>query len=142
MDPHELSCAILADRNFGFAEGVRGLLEAVFETVYVVADLDTLNEGAQRLRPTLVALDVSLAGSGLGASLAAIRERSPATRVLLLSVHDQRSIADLALSAGANGIVLKRCAGTDFLAAVDAVTRGEAYISPDFGPAEPFVEAP
>jgi DNA-binding NarL/FixJ family response regulator len=134
MDPHKLSCAILADRHLGFAEGVRGLLEALFETVYVVADLDTLNEGAERLKPTLIVLDLSLAGSGLGGVLTAIRERSPNTRVIVLTLYDQSSIASLALTAGANGVVLKRCAASDFLSAVTAVTHGEAYISPAFDP--------
>ena len=133
MTPHKLSCAILADRHFGLAEGIRGLLEAAFQTVYVVADLETLSEGAERLKPALIVLDLSLGGARLADLVAEIRARSPCTRVIVLSVHDQPSIAELALHAGAAGIVLKRCAGVDFLSAVDAVMAGGKYVSPSFG---------
>ena len=138
MDPQILSSAILADRHLGFAEGVRGLLEAVCRSVYVVADVDTLTDGTERLQPALVVLDLSLAGRNLGGLLATIRERSPDTRVIILSLHDQPSVADLALAAGANAVVLKRCAGADFLAALDAVARGEAYVSPGLDPANAY----
>jgi DNA-binding NarL/FixJ family response regulator len=39
----------------------------------------------------------------------------------------------LALAAGAHGVVLKRCVGTDFMPAIDAVMHGQRYLSPDFG---------
>lgn len=133
MDPHKLSSAILADRHLGFAEGIRGLLEAVCRTVYVVADIDALSEGAARLEPALVVLDLSIAGTRLSDLLQSIRERSPGTRVLVLSLYDQPSIVELALAAGANGVLLKRCVGSEFLSAVDAVAHGKPYVSPDFG---------
>ena len=132
MHPQKLPSAIFADRHLGLAEGIRGLLEALFQTVYVVADLDTLSEGAERLQPALIVVDLSLAGAGLAELVQTIRERSPGTRVIVLTVYDQPSVAELALDAGARGIVLKCCAGAEFLAAVDAVMGGGTYVSSNF----------
>jgi len=54
--------------------------------------------------------------------------------VLLLSVHDERSVAAGALAAGADAVVLKRCLITDLLPAVDAVLTGKRYLSPGIKP--------
>jgi DNA-binding NarL/FixJ family response regulator len=118
----------------GVAEGVRGLLESAFQTVYVVADLESLQEGVQRLTPALIVLDLSLAGCDFAPVLQKIHELSPASWVIVLTLHDQAAVARHALAAGADSVVLKRCAGSDFMPAVDAVLRGEAFVSPDFGP--------
>jgi DNA-binding NarL/FixJ family response regulator len=134
MEPQQPTCAILADRHLGLAEGVRGLLETAFQTVYVVADPDSLREGAQRLAPALIVLDLSLAGCDFSPLLQKVRELSPGSRVIVLSVYDQATVARLALAAGADSVVLKRCVGSDFMPAIAAVLRGEAYVSPDFGP--------
>lgn len=126
------TCAVLADRHAALAEGVRGLLETTFQTVYIVADTSSLRDGAQRLVPNLIVLDLSLAGSDSPGILRAVHELSPNSRVILLTVHDQPDVARLALAAGASGVVLKRRLGSDFLTAVDAVMRGETWVSPDF----------
>lgn len=112
------------------------MLETAFQTVYVVADTSTLREGASRLLPALIVLDLSLAGRDSAQVLGDIKNLSPATRVLILTVYDEASVARLALLAGANGVVLKRCIGADFMHAIDAVLKGEQFISPDFGVTE------
>ncbi len=127
------TCAILADRHLGLAEGVRGLLEATFDTVYVVADLESLREGARRLLPTVIVLDLPLAGGDVNELLHEIREVSPASRVMVLTVHDQATVAKLALAAGASSVVLKRCVSSDLLPAIDAVMLGKKFVSPYFG---------
>jgi CheY-like chemotaxis protein len=134
MEPAQPTCAILADRHLGVAEGVRGLLESAFQTVYAVADLESLREGVQRLAPALIVLDLSLAGCDFAPVLQKIRELSPTSWVIVLTLYDQAAVARLALEAGADSVVLKRCAGSDFMPAVDAVLRGETFVSPDFGP--------
>mgnify|MGYP003693628541 CR=1 FL=1 len=49
--------------------------------------------------------------------------------MLLLSVHDERTVAESALAAGAHAVVLKRCLATDLMPAVDAVLAGKRYLS-------------
>jgi len=137
MVPKCSTCTILADRHMALVEGVRDLLETAFQTVYLVADTSTLRDGALRLLPALIVLDLSLAGHDSAAMLQEIRDLSPATRILVLTVYDESSVARMALTAGAHGVVLKRCIGSDFLKAVDAVLSGQEFVSPDIGAAGP-----
>ena len=132
MAPQNPGCAILADRHTVLAERVRDLLEADFQTVYVVADVPSLREGTRELAPALIVLDLSLGGRESPRLLQEIHELSPASRVIVLSVHDEASVARMALASGAQSVVLKRSIGSDFLDAVSAVLRGEQYVSSDF----------
>lgn len=132
MEPQSQTCAIIADRHMGVAEGVRGLLETAFQTVYVVADPESLRDGAQRLAPTLIVLDLSLASGEFAPLLQKVRKLSPDSRIIVLTVHDEATVARVALAAGADSVILKRCVGTDFMRAVDAVLQGEQFVSPAF----------
>lgn len=105
------------------------MLEPAFGAVFVVADYGSLLEGAHRLAPALVAVDVSLAHGDIRHLLHSIRERAPGAKVLLLSVHDEAAVVDAALSAGADGVVFKRAIADDLLPAVDALLAGHRYMS-------------
>jgi two-component system secretion response regulator SsrB len=123
-------CVLLADRNHRLSEGVRGLLETAFTNVFMVADQGALMEGAQRLSPSLVVVDVTLAQGDICRLLEAIRGHAPAAKVLLLSVHDEPAVAAAALAAGADGLVLKRAIANDLLPAIDAVMAGRRFVAP------------
>jgi DNA-binding NarL/FixJ family response regulator len=58
-----------------------------------------------------------------------LRERAPDAKVLLLSVHDEPTIARSAAAAGADGVVLKRAIATELLHAVDIVLAGQRYVA-------------
>ena len=121
MSERHLSCVLLADRHHALAEGVRGLLETAFGTVVMVAEETSLLEGAARLQPDVAVVDLSLAqGRSLG-WLRALKERCPGLKVIVLSVHDEPTVRQAALEAGADEFVLKRAIVTDLLPAVDRV---------------------
>jgi DNA-binding NarL/FixJ family response regulator len=132
MVPHQSGCAILADRHTELTERVRDLLEADFETVYIVSDAASLREGAKQLTPALIVLDLSLAGGSSERLLGEISSLSPHSKVIVLSVHDEGVIVRMALESGAQSVVLKQSIGTDFQRAVSAVLRGEQYVSSGF----------
>ena len=118
------SCVLLADRHHGLTEGVRGLLRSTFGTVVMVADEASLLEGADRIRPDVAIVDISLAqDSGLG-WLRALRQRCPEVKVIVLSVHDEQCVRRAAMDAGADSFVLKRAIATDLLDAVEYVRGG------------------
>ena len=126
------SCVLLADRHHGLRDSVRGLLETEFETVFMVADKASLLEGVGRLKPAIVVLDLSLAGGDLCGLLTRITERSPDSKVLMLTVHDEPTVAKAVMAAGAEAVVLKSRLATDLLPAVDALRGGRRYLSPEF----------
>jgi DNA-binding NarL/FixJ family response regulator len=124
MPEKHLSCVLLADRHHGLTEGVRGLLEAAFGTVVMVADEASLLEGASRLRPDMAVVDLSLAQDGGLDWLRAVHQRCPALKVIVLSVHDEETVRRAAMEAGADAVVLKCAIVTDLLPAVARV-RGD-----------------
>jgi two-component system secretion response regulator SsrB len=129
MSAENIKCVLLADRHHGLTEGVRGLLETMFEAVVMVADENSLSESAARLQPTLAVVDLSLARGDSLQWLPRLRARCPGLKIILLSVHDEPSVCRSAMDAGADGFVLKRALATDLLAAVDAVLAGRNYVS-------------
>ena len=124
------SLVLLADRHHGLRDSVRGLLEAAFDSVIMVANEASLLEGAERLKPAMVIVELSLAGGDLSDLLARMRERAPGSKIVMLTVHDEPTVAETALSAGADAVVLKRDLATDLLLAVDALRAGKRYVSP------------
>lgn len=124
------NCVLVADRHHALAEGVRDLLATAFDCVFAVGDRASLLEGAERLEPRVVVIDLKFAQGDLAAALAEIARRSPGSKVIVLTVHDEPSVARAARRAGAHGVVLKRGIATDLLPAVDEVLAGREYLSP------------
>ena len=131
MSNQKSSCVLLADKHHGLRDSVRGLLEIEFESVFMVANEASLVEGVGRLKPAVVVLDLSLAGGDLRGLLARVAERAPGSKVLMLTVHDEATVAQAALAAGAEGVVLKSKLATDLLPAVDALRGGKRFLSPE-----------
>ena len=135
-------CVVLADSHQDTLEGVRGLLEAVFETVMMVADKESLFEVVDRVRPDLAVVDLSLKPHADTDVAREIKRRYPDLKFIILSVYDDPSAAQSIIESGACGFVLKRYMGTDLFAAVDCVEEGRIFISPAVGrlPDQPSAE--
>ena len=123
-------CVLLADSHHGLIEGLRGLLETAFGSVFMVGDEHSLIDGVKRLRPDLTVVDLALAGGNWLALLREIQIRSPESKLVVLSLYDDASVVRAAMAAGADGFVLKRAAATDMLDAAASVLRGDSYVSP------------
>ena len=124
------NCVLLADSHHGLRDSVRGLLETEFDIVIMVANEAALLECAARVRPTVVMVDLSMSAGDLDGLLNRIGARAPGAKLLLLSVYDERTVAESALAAGAHAVVLKRSLAADLMPAVDAVLAGLRYLSP------------
>jgi DNA-binding NarL/FixJ family response regulator len=117
-------CVLLADRHHGLTEGVRGLLGTMFKAVVMVADESSLLESAARLRPEVVVADLSLARDHSLSWLTRLRRCHPEMKLIVLSVHDEPSVRQAAMDAGADGFVLTRAIATHLLPTVEAVLAG------------------
>jgi len=124
---------LIADDHGIVRSGLRLLLERQ-DGIDVIAEADNGTDArdiALRERPDLAILDVKMPGlSGLEVTRE-IREHAPEVSVLVLSMHDEDRYLFEALKAGASGYVLKRAADTDLLDAIDAVKRGEPFLTPE-----------
>jgi DNA-binding NarL/FixJ family response regulator len=121
---------ILADTHHTMLEGIRGLLETMFDAVVMVADDTSLFDTAARLEADLIVVDLSLPVSRDVNIVARLKGRFPKLKLIVLSVHDESIAVEEVMKAGAEGFVLKRTAATDLIPAVRAVLRGRKYVSP------------
>jgi DNA-binding NarL/FixJ family response regulator len=121
------SCVLIADRHHVLFAGIRGLLETTFDKVFLVTDKASLIEGAMRLQPTIIVMDLSYAAGNLPDLVRELRHQAPMAKLLLLSVHDEPAVITSAMTAGADGLVVKRALGSDLIPAIDAVLAGQRY---------------
>jgi DNA-binding NarL/FixJ family response regulator len=121
---------ILADRHQNLLEGIRGLLESMFDYVVMVGDEKSLLETIDRIRPDLVVIDLSFPITREPNVVLRLRKYDQWLRFIVLSVHDDQTVVAQCLSSGASGFVLKRSIATDLVPAVMEVLQGRTYVSP------------
>lgn len=124
---------LIADDHGIVRSGLRILLESHedIEVIAEAADGAEARDLAISHKPDLAILDVKMPElTGLEATRA-IREQAPEVAVLILSMHDEDRYLFEALKAGASGYVLKRAADSDLMNAIDAVRRGEPFLTPE-----------
>lgn len=90
-------------------------------------------EKAEDLKPDLILLDIGLPNLNGIEAARQIRQSSPNSKVIFLSQNTDLEIVRAALSTGALGYVRKIDARRELLPAMDAVLRGEQFISSSNG---------
>ena len=121
---------LLADDHALVRRGVRLILDSEPDLT-VVAEAGDGAEAlglARQLDVDLAILDISMPRmTGLQAARELSRRR-PATRILMLSMHDNEQYFFESLKAGASGYVLKSAADQDLVDACRAALRGEPFL--------------
>ena len=134
----------LCDDHGVVRSGLRRILAAEPD-LEVVGEAGTIREAvvlAASERPDVFVMDLNLPdGSGINAT-ATVRKASPATRVLILTVHDDVAYLRRAFEAGADGYVLKEAADVELVHAVRQVASGRQYVHPTLGAALLAPDAP
>lgn len=87
----------------------------------------------ERLRPSLVLMDLEMPGIGGLAGVQRLQELHPEVSVLVLSMHGEADDVRRAFEAGAMGYVLKTAADEELIRAIRAVSSGERYLHPSLG---------
>jgi len=87
-------------------------------------------EKAMQTRPDVVIVDLSMPRLGGVEVVRRLREALPATRVLVLTMHQEDEYVLQAVRAGASGYLVKDSAASELLAAVRSLHAGRGYFGP------------
>jgi DNA-binding NarL/FixJ family response regulator len=127
---------VLADDHTVFRAGLKLLLQA-YEDIEVVgeaADTGELLEVVERLKPDVLVLDLTMPGGSSIPWIERLRRLAPATRIVILTMHDDPALVRAALAGGASGFVVKNAADTELVAAIRAVAKGSLFVDLDLPP--------
>ena len=123
---------LLVDDHHVVRRGVAGVIEDARPEWEVCGEASTGREAvaaAASLKPDVVVMDISMPDmNGLEATRE-ILKNNPGTEVLILSVHESDQIVHDVLAAGARGYILKQDAGTDLIAALEAVRQHKLFFT-------------
>ena len=122
---------VLVDDHALVRAGVRALLGTI-ERFAVVGEAGSGAEALEllaRLDPDILLVDIGLKDMNGLELTALIAERAPRTRVLILSMYDNREYVSTSLRVGAAGYVLKDAPSAEIIAAVEALAVGGRFYS-------------
>ena len=123
---------LIADDHALVREGITAML-SLYDDIEVVAEAADGKEAVQKTataQPDIVLMDIAMPGlGGLEATLE-IKKRHPDVKILVLSQYDDREYVSRFLKAGVSGYILKKALGSDLIAAIKAVKRGDNYLYP------------
>jgi two-component system response regulator NreC len=123
---------ILADDHAVVRSGVRQFLASARD-IRVVGEASDGQEAVDltaRLRPDVLVMDVSMGDMDGITAAARVREQTPDTRVLMLTMHSEEEYLASALRAGASGYLVKSAADRELIDAVRAIACGDVYVRP------------
>src|SRR5258708_6711654 len=100
-----------------------------WQIICEVSDGSESVQKAEELKPDLILLDIGLPKLNGIEAARQIRQLSPNSKIVFLTTDDSLDVAQEALSTGAKGYVYKARARIDLLPAIEAVLRGEQFVS-------------
>ena len=123
---------LVADDHTIVRDGLVGILrgDAGIQVVGEASDGAEALEKADKLRPDVILLDISMPRlNGLEAARR-IREAVPTARILVLTMYEDEEYVLKMVRSGVSGYLLKESAASDLLAAIHALRAGQRYFGP------------
>jgi len=128
-DPYRIA---LADDHVLIRHGIKNLLTG-HDDLEVVGEVSNGEELIVLLEGTpvdLIILDISMPNIGGLEALTLIRDRYPAVKILIFTMHKSKQYFYHAMMAGADGYLVKDDSEEDLLAAIRKIQSGRSYVSP------------
>jgi DNA-binding NarL/FixJ family response regulator len=121
---------VVADDHEEMLSLVKEVLQPEFEVVAAVRDGRDLLHAVKNFKPDVIIADITMPEmSGIEATRKIVEEDLEA-RIILLTMHNDRTMVEEGISAGAKGYVLKLAASQELVPAVYEIIQGRFYISP------------
>ncbi len=126
---------VLADDHAVVRSGLRMLLDSEpgFEVVAEASNIDDARRFVRGHHPRVLVLDLNMPGGSSLEAIPILREESPDTQIVVLTMQQEPAFAREALGAGALGYVLKEAADDELVEAVRNAAAGESYLNPKLG---------
>jgi two-component system response regulator NreC len=123
----------IADDHGLIRAGLRALLEDVpdLHIVGEAADGLVVLRLCSELHPDVVLMDVSMSGLNGIETTRQLKEISPQSRVLALTVHEDEGVLREMIRAGAFGYIIKRAAESELIQAIRVISQGHMYVHPE-----------
>ena len=123
---------LLADDHTIVRQGLRALLDSN-EDIEVVGEAENGREAFEKTKqiaPDIVVLDITMPNLNGIEATRQIKKLKPEIKVIVLTVHDNEEYVHQVLQAGASGYLLKESAVSDLVSAINAVKKGDIFLSP------------
>jgi two-component system response regulator NreC len=132
---HEAIRLILADDHAVVRSGLRMLLdnEPGFQVVAEASNIEDARRYVRGHHPKVLVLDLNMPGGSSLQAIPILRQESPDTQIVVLTMQQEPAFAREALGAGALGYVLKEAADDELVEAVRCAAAGENYLNPKLG---------
>lgn len=126
---------VIADDHRVVRTGLRLLLESEpgFAVLAEADDVASARRYVAAHRPRILILDLNMPGEPSLEAIPSLREQTPETEIVVLTMQDEPAFAREALKAGALGFVLKGSAEEELLEAVRSAAAGTHYLNPQLG---------
>ena len=128
MEPYRI---VLADEHVLFRQGVKKIISDMPGTQVVGEANDGLEAVVliKEMLPDLAVLDISMPHlSGIDAARE-VREFLPDIKILILTMHKNKEYLYHAISAGAQGYLLKEDSDEELFAAIETIRKGAIYVT-------------
>jgi len=123
---------VIADDHAVVRGGLRALIKDDPQLVLVgeasggMEAIDLVNQ----LHPDILVLDLSMPDIDGVTVTRRLKEAGTATRILVLTVHEDEGLLREAIRLGAAGYVLKRAAEAELIQAIQTILQGKLYVDP------------
>lgn len=122
-------CVLVADDHAVLRSGLKLLINSQSD-MQVVGEAGSHEEALRKsreIKPDVLTLDLTMPGGTATKVIETLSRDCPATRVVVLTMHDDAAYFRVAMAAGAFGYVVKQSADTELLDAIRCVARGKIY---------------
>ncbi len=121
---------LIADDHALVREGIAAFLRLCDDIEVIAEASDGLEaiEKTARHHPDIVIMDINMPKLGGLETTVEIKKMHPHIKVLVLTQYEDREYIARFLKAGVSGYLLKKAVGSDLVAALKAIIRGELYL--------------
>ncbi len=122
---------LIADDFAEFRNYFRSLLEEKVETVEIIEAENGREaiEAAETFQPDFIFMDITMPELNGIEAARVIHQAMPDCKIIILTVHMERTLVEMAFQAGASGYLIKNSADEELSSVMDAIRRNECFVS-------------